>query len=161
MPERAVADSRPADRVAGAASRSVDEAHPDQLRSGRWVAVASGAGALAFCLIIYLLRFDQIVGQAWDDAWYVLLAKALATHQGYTLINSPVSGIVPSLYPPAFPWLLSLVYRLGPEFPQNIWLLKSVSIAAMLGAGGVSYSYFRRERASAQASLQALAVLSP
>ena len=147
MPERAVADSRPADRVAGAASRSADEAHPDQLGSGRWLAVASGAGALAFCLIIYLLRFDHIVGQAWDDAWYVLLAKALATHQGYTLINSPVSGIVPSLYPPAFPWLLSLVYRLGPEFPQNIWLLKSVSIAAMLGAGGVSYSYFRRERA--------------
>lgn len=83
----------------------------------------------------------------WDDAWYVVLAKALANGQGYTLINAPVPGIVPSLYPPAFPWLLSLAYRIGPEFPRNIWLLKSVSIAALLGAGGVTYHYFRRERA--------------
>jgi len=76
-----------------------------------------------------------------------LLAKALSTGHGYTLINAPVPGIVPVLYPPAFPWLLSLVYRLGPEFPRNVWLLKSVSIAAMLGAGVVIYGYFTRERA--------------
>ena len=137
---------QPAHPVAAAPIQIGDDAHPDHPGFPRWLAVGSGVTALAFCLVIYLLRLDHVVGQAWDDAWYVLLAKALATGHGYTLINAPVSGIMPSLYPPAFPWLLSTVYRLGPEFPGNIWLLKSVSIAAMLGAGVVAYKYFTRER---------------
>jgi hypothetical protein len=96
-------------------------------------------------LPIYLLRLDRVVGFYVDDAWYVLLAKALATGQGYTLINSPSPGIVP-FYPPAFAWLLSLVFRLSPEFPQNVWLLKAVSIAAMAGVGVIVYRYIARER---------------
>jgi len=109
--------------------------------------IALAAGALALCLAVYLLRLDHVVGQAWDDAWYVLLAQALATGHGYTLVNSPVPGIVPSLYPPAFPGLLALAYRLLPAFPDNVWLLKSVSIAATLGVGLVTYRYLTRERA--------------
>jgi len=111
----------------------------------RWVAIMSGAGALLVFLLTYLLSLDHVVGMFVDDAWYVLLAKALATGQGYTLINSPSPGIVP-LYPPAFPWLLSLGYQLAPQFPQNVWLFKSISIAAMLGVGIVAYRYFVRDR---------------
>ena len=110
-----------------------------------WIMIACAAGAVLLFFIIYLSRLDRVAGQVVDDAWYVLLAKALATGQGYTLINSPSSGILP-FYPPAFPWLLSLVFRLAPQFPQNIWLLKSVSIAAMLGVGLASYYYFTRLR---------------
>jgi len=117
----------------------------DKRQPQRWVAVASGAGALLFCLATYLLQLDRVVGMYVDDAWYVLLAKALATGQGYTLTNSPSQGILP-LYPPAFPCLLSLVYRLAPQFPENVWLLKSISIAAMLGVGVTAYFYFVRER---------------
>jgi hypothetical protein len=61
-----------------------------------------------------------------DDAWYALLAKALATGQGYTLINSPNEGIVP-IYPPFYSSVLSLVFLMGPQFPENIFFLKSVS----------------------------------
>lgn len=104
-------------------------------------AVISVAGVLA----VYLLRLDGVFGLFLDDAWYLMLAKALATGQGYVLINSPTPGIVP-VYPPAFPFLLSLVYRLSPDFPGNLPLLKSLSIAAMLAAGGVAFRYFRRER---------------
>lgn len=112
---------------------------------GRRVTIVAVAAAIALCLAIYFLRLDRAVGMAIDDAWYVMLAKALATGQGYSLINSPSSGILP-LYPPFFPLLLSVVFKLAPQFPGNVMLLKSASIVAMLLAGVVCYRYFTRFR---------------
>lgn len=94
---------------------------------------------------IYLLRLNSAAGLVVDDAWYVMLAKALADGRGYQLINAPVEGILPG-YPPAFPALLSIGFHLLPEFPQNVWLLKSVSIIAMLGVGLLTYVYVRRRQ---------------
>src|SRR5262249_21285280 len=113
-------------------------------RTPQWVKLASVA-IFILLLLIYILRIDQVVGLAIDDGWYVLLAKALATGQGYTLVNSPSPGILP-LYPPGFPFLLSIFYRISPNFPENIWLLKSVSIAAMIGVGALAYRYLVRIR---------------
>ena len=96
-------------------------------------------------LPIYLLRLDDSVGMMLDDAWYIMLGKALAQGDGYRLINSPVPDILP-MYPPGFPALLSLAFRVNPSFPHNLWLLKSISIAAMLGAGLLSYLYLHRDR---------------
>lgn len=101
--------------------------------------------AIILCLIVYLLRLDRTIGMMIDDAWYVLLAQSIASGQGYTVVNSPTSSILP-LYPPGFPALLSLVFRIAPEFPGNIFLLKAVSIAAMGGLGLWSYRYFHRQR---------------
>jgi len=117
----------------------------DKWKPQGWAAIAGGAGAVMLFLATYVMRLDRVAGIFVDDAWYMLLAKALATGQGYTLINSPSPGILP-LYPPAFPWLLSLVYHLAPQFPQNVWLLKSVSLIAMLGVGIAAYCYFVRDR---------------
>lgn len=80
-----------------------------------------------------------------DDAWYVLLAKSLAEGSGYRLISSAATPILPN-YPPGFPALLSLVFRVSSEFPENVWLLKSVSIAAMMGVGLLTYIYLHRDR---------------
>src|SRR5262245_12699179 len=96
--------------------------------------------SISVFLAIYLLRLDHVVGMFMDDAWYVLLAKAIATGHGYTLINSPTPGILP-LYPPFFPLLLSLVFKLSSQFPQNVWLLKAISILAMLLTGLITYWY--------------------
>jgi hypothetical protein len=101
---------------------------------------AAAGLAVVLCLAVYLVRLDRVVGQVVDDAWYLLLAKALASGQGYTLINSPSPGIRP-FYPPLFPFLLSLLLRISPDFPGNLWLLKSVSVMAMLGVGFLSYVY--------------------
>lgn len=103
--------------------------------------------ALSFllALAVYILRIDDVAGLFVDDAWYVLLAKSLATSRGYTLINTPTAGIVP-VVPPGFPAVLSLVFRLAPDFPANLWMLKSVSIAAMLLAGAVTFYYFAKVR---------------
>jgi hypothetical protein len=124
---------------------------------------AAAVAAIAGCVAVYLLRYDHVAGFMVDDAWYILLAKAIATGQGYTLINSPSPGIMP-FYPPGFPFLLSLVFRVAPHFPQNLWLLKGVSILAAFGAGLVAYRYFARYRDLPQtvaAALAVAAVLNP
>ncbi|HQR35175.1 MAG TPA: glycosyltransferase family 39 protein [Blastocatellia bacterium] len=113
--------------------------------SNRKFMFASFAIAAAIFLAVYLLRLDRIVGLFVDDAWYALLAKSLATGQGYQLINSPSPGILP-VYPPVYPFLMSLAYRLWPSFPDNLILLKMVSILAMLMVGWGSYKHFNRDR---------------
>ncbi len=110
-----------------------------------WVALACGAIVLWLFFTIYLLRLDQVIGMVVDDAWYALLGKALATGEGYQMINAPTPGIRP-ITPPVFPALLALCWLLSPDFPANLWLLKSVSIAAMLGVGLVAFIYFKRDR---------------
>ena len=145
MVKPAMAQLNQAEVVPEERARQKEQERRDNSKPRRWVVMASGAGALLLCLITYLLHLDRTVGMYVDDAWYVLLAKALATGQSYTLINSPSQGILP-LYPPAFPWLLSLIYRLAPQFPENVWLLKSISIAAMLAVGITAYFYFVRDR---------------
>jgi len=89
----------------------------------RWKAFPYLWGTIAFlvCLAIYLLRLDSLAGMFIDDAWYLLLGKALATGHGYTLINSPSPGIMPE-YPPGFPALLALIFRIYPSFPANLWI---------------------------------------
>jgi hypothetical protein len=106
--------------------------------------VIAAACAMLAVLAIYLLRLDHAAGLMVDDAWYILLGKALAQGAGYRTISSP-TALLPN-YPPVFPAVLSLLFRLSPQFPGNVWLLKCVSIVAMMGLGAVSYSYLRRDR---------------
>lgn len=142
VPEKPQTESRKQRKLV-----SVESPAPEIMtQPRRGLALAIGFGALLLCLAIYLLRLDHVAGLYGDDAWYILLAKAMATGHGYTLINSPSPGIMP-FYPPAFSFLLSLIFRIAPEFPQNVWLLKSVSITAMIGVGMAAYHYFARVRA--------------
>ncbi|HLM55343.1 MAG TPA: hypothetical protein VK422_04395 [Pyrinomonadaceae bacterium] len=115
--------------------------------------------AYALCLAVYLLRLDSVAGAFVDDAWYVLLAKALASGQGFTVVNSPSPGITP-LYPPAFPAALSLVFRAAPSFPENVWLLKSVSVAALFAAAALARHYLARFHGVRPALAHAVALLT-
>lgn len=117
---------------------------PETAGGNPWLKPAAIICVVLF-VAVYWLRLDKVFGMMLDDAWYLVLAKSLATGQGYTLVNSPTPGIMP-IYPPAFPFLLSLLYRLFPQFPENLWLLKSLSVVAMLVAGWAIYSYLTRER---------------
>src|SRR5690349_12826039 len=110
-----------------------------------WKTIIIGGVSLIGCLLIYILRLNSVVGEFKDDAWYVLLAESLLKGQGYQLINFPIQGVTP-FYPPVFPTLLAIAYSIYPSFPENIWLLKSVSIIAMLLSGVVIYFYFQQHR---------------
>jgi hypothetical protein len=99
------------------------------------VAIAAGA--------VYLLRLDPAVGLYVDDAWYIVLARALWQGDGFRLISSATTPILPA-FPPGFPMILAPVAGLFPDFPANVIPLKLVSIAAMAGVGVASYHYVVR-----------------
>jgi hypothetical protein len=63
------------------------------------------------------------VGAYQDDAIYTVLAKALATGEGYRMLNLPGAPHA-THYPPAYPFFLSLLWRVSPSFPDNIVLFK-------------------------------------
>jgi hypothetical protein len=94
---------------------------------------------------VYLLRLDRVVGLFIDDAWYVLLAKALSQGDGFLLISSASTPIPPNV-PPFFPAILAVCFRVAPDFPANVPLLKSVSVASMFAVGPIAYRYLTRYR---------------
>lgn len=115
------------------------------------------AAAATIVCSVYLLRLNSAVGLMIDDAAYMVLGKALADGEGYRLVSSP-TAVLPS-FPPGFPLLLSLVFRLSPQFPQNVWLLKTISIATMIGVGLLTFVYLYRDR-QLRADLAAFAALA-
>lgn len=118
------------------------------------------AAAIIAVVAIYALRLDRAAGLIVDDAWYVLLAKAIAQGDGFRLISSAATPIMP-VVPPGFPILLAPVFLLNPQFPGNVLLLKAVSIAALFGAGAAFYLHLVRQRGTpqAQAAVVALATM--
>ena len=124
--------------------------------------IAAGL-AVVLIAVVYVLRLDRVVGLVVDDAWYVLLARTLAEGRGFLLVGSPATPILPSA-PPGFPAILSLVFRFQPQFPDNLWMLKAVSVGAMTGAGALINRYFVRYRGLPQPLAGGIAVatmLSP
>jgi hypothetical protein len=127
-------------------------------RPGIW-GTAIGAAAVT----VYLLRLDDVAGLIVDDAWYVVLAKALAQGDGYRLVSSGTAQILP-VVPPGFPLLLSPIFGVNAGFPANVVLLKAVSIAAMLALGVVTYRYLtgiRRLPAPLAAAAALATILTP
>lgn len=99
-----------------------------------WVAVA------AACAAVYALRLDHVAGLVVDDAWYIVLAQSLHSGNGFRLISSAAEPILPAV-PPGFPAVLSALWAIEPRFPDNVMLLKSVSIAAMFAVATLVYAY--------------------
>lgn len=84
------------------------------------------------------------VGGYEDDAIYTLLAKALATGDGYRMINLPGSPHA-THYPPGYPLMLSLLWRVWPVFPDNVVVFKFANAVLLaISAGGVYW--FARAR---------------
>jgi hypothetical protein len=97
--------------------------------------VIVGAGVL----YMSLLTTDRF-GSYHDDSIYVSTAKALATGQGYRLINLPGEP-AQTKYPPLYPFLLSLIWRIGPDFPANLIPMMLLSTAATLGFLALTWQY--------------------
>lgn len=103
------------------------------------------AGTIAIVAAIYLLRLDPYAGLILDDAWYMVLGKSLALGEGFRLISSSAAPILPAV-PPGFPAILSIVFWFSPSYPDNIYLLKVVSLLAMAGVGVACWWDFTRHR---------------
>jgi len=63
------------------------------------------------------------IGVFYDDAQYLVLAKSLATGNGYRFINLPGAPMA-THFPPGYPAFLALLWRIAPSFPENVALFK-------------------------------------
>jgi len=84
------------------------------------------------------------VGVFQDDAMYVVLAKALASGQGFRMINLP-GAPHGTHFPPVYPLVLAALWKLFPSFPDNIVVFKFLN-AAFLAATAVGTYRFGRSR---------------
>jgi len=88
----------------------------------------------------FLAQFSDLprFGQLHDDSLYFVSAKSLAQGHGYRIESLPGEP-AQTKYPPLYPLLLSIAWRVTPEFPQNLplagWLswLALPAILAQLG----------------------------
>jgi hypothetical protein len=115
---------------------------------------AGTAGVLA--LVTGLVTLDTLpVGVFYDDAMYVVLARALATGHGYHWLHLPHTPAA-THFPPGYPAVLALLWTMFPTFPANVLVFKAFN-ALLLGAVAVGIVVFacRRLRLT---PLEALAV---
>lgn len=96
-------------------------------------------------------------GSAYDDGIYVTAAKSLATGQGYRIISLP-EPVAQTLIPPFYPFVLSLIWRVSPEFPENLVWMMLLSVIAMVGFLALIWRYLVQQNYATR--WQALAVVT-
>jgi hypothetical protein len=98
--------------------------------------VTIGVSCLVYLTAFRLERF----GFYRDDSMYVVMAKALATNQGYRVLSLPGEPLQ-AKSPPFYPFLLSLVWWAQPHFPDNVVWMTILSIAATVFFLALAWRY--------------------
>jgi hypothetical protein len=134
--------SDPVPTVPVAEARGLSRFVPCLLRRHGW-------SILALILIgvigwFYVGLIDtEIIGFTHDDGVYIIAGKALNLGQGFTLLH--VVGHPPQIkYPIVFPLILSLVWRLNPNFPENLQWMNHVTIAFGLASFWLLFRLLRQ-----------------
>ncbi len=106
---------------------------------------------LATCLIVIALLLGTLalwgankraLGVFHDDGIYAVVAKSIYQGEGYRIISLPGEP-AETKYPFLYSYLLSWVWFLNPNFPQNILALKSLNVLALVGIFFLSLSFYR------------------
>ena len=105
-------------------------------------------GALALAVAVLTVT-PWPVGVFQDDAIYVVLAKALATGEGFRMTNLPGAPHA-THFPPGYPLLLAALWKLFPSFPDNIVVFKFANALFLAGTAAFTYQ-FARTRCSTRA----------
>jgi hypothetical protein len=101
------------------------------------------AAALA-CAVIASLVEPYPVGIFHDDGVYLILARSLASADGYRYLHLPGAPIA-THYPPAYPILLALLLTVGGALPKSITILLLAN-AVLLGVATWALTQFMRRR---------------
>ena len=107
----------------------------------RTTGVLVAAAALAIALIAVP---NWPVGVFQDDGIYVVLGKALASGEGYRYLNLPGAPYA-THYPPGYPLFLAALWKLSPQFPQNVAVFTFAN-AAFLSLAAFATFVFARNR---------------
>jgi hypothetical protein len=101
-------------------------------------------GALALAAGIAVLD-SRPVGVVHDDAMYVILARSLASGQGYRYLNLPGAPEA-THFPPGYPAVLAAVSWIAPAFPASVVVFKALN-ALFLAAAAMLVARFAAARA--------------
>ena len=75
---------------------------------------------VAFLVALHVQWSPASFGLYRDDSLYLSSARALATGEGYVIPSIPGEP-AQTKYPIFYPWLLSLLWRVWPTFPDNLY----------------------------------------
>ena len=89
------------------------------------------------------VRAPRDIGWYLDDTDYLATSKALADGHGYRHIELPGAPLQ-TKYPPAYPALLALIWRIWPDFPANIAYVQVLNAALWLLGSWLAYRLMRR-----------------
>jgi hypothetical protein len=113
---------------------------PSRTAWDRWAPWAFSALLLSLGLAIWEVFPPGI----WhDDGVYVLLGKSLAEGEGLRYLGVPGTPLAPK-FPPLYPLVLSLVWRVAPSYPENAGFLGGLNLILVSLAGGLFLAYLRR-----------------
>ncbi|MCC6319638.1 MAG: glycosyltransferase family 39 protein [Gemmatimonadaceae bacterium] len=91
--------------------------------------------ALATAVSVVLSIGPWPVGVFQDDGIYAILARSLAEGEGYRYLNLPGAPWA-THYPPGYPVLLAILWRIAPPFPESVVVFKLAN-AGLLGIATV------------------------
>ncbi|MBI1748440.1 MAG: hypothetical protein HYR55_17925 [Acidobacteria bacterium] len=114
------------------------------MTSKRWPLLVLAA-ILTLAAALYALALEPArFGFIHDDGVYVIMAKSLAEGHGYRILSLP--GEPPQTkFPPLYPFLLSLVWRVFPNFPANLAPMMVLSAGLVWLTLPLVYFYLRYE----------------
>ena len=129
--------------IAGDAARAVA---PARARDAWSTYAADRVAPLVLGAIVLAVALLTItpwpVGVFQDDAIYVVLAKALASGDGFRMINMP-GAPHGTHFPPGYPLVLAVLWKLFPSFPDNIVVFKFLNAAFLAGTAVGTYRFGR------------------
>jgi hypothetical protein len=117
------------------------------------------AGLLVLAVALMVISAIP-VGVFYDDGQYLILAKALATGEGYRYLNIPGHPAA-THFPPGYPAFLAVLWWLWPSFPGNVALFQSAN-ALLFGIAAAGWTHFTttRLRLDPRAALAAVVCFS-
>jgi hypothetical protein len=83
-------------------------------------------------------------GRLHDDGLLLVSAKGLADGEGFRVLNLPEQP-AQTKYPVLYPLYLSLVWRLNPHFPANLWTARVFNWILLVTCLILSWIYYRKE----------------
>ncbi len=92
---------------------------------------------------VAVVHLPSVVGAYLDDGIYLVTGRALATGHGYRHLELPGEPLQ-TKYPPLYPVLLSVVWRVFPDFPANVPAFQILNVALWALGSWLAYRLMRR-----------------
>ena len=127
-------------RRAGRSERNDTITPTPPASEARFAPLAPGVVFVVVTLVALWAIGPYLVGVFHDDGVYALLAQAIASGQGFHYTFLPGAPVAVH-YPPLYPLLLALFWRVGAAFPDNVGLLVGLN-APLIGLAAAGWCHY-------------------